>query len=55
MYPRTHHQSLTCPSTLTSCLLVNIGILPYATEPLIREFSELGIILIMFSLDFEES
>ena len=37
------------------CLLVNLGILPYETDPFIRGFSEIGIILIMFALGFEES
>jgi len=37
------------------CVLVNIGILPEESGPFIRNFAELGIILIMFSLGFEES
>ncbi len=36
-------------------LLVNIGVLPKQSGPFIREFAELGIIFIMFSLGFEES
>ncbi len=36
-------------------LLVNVGILPAESDPFIREFSELGIIFIMFALGFEES
>lgn len=36
-------------------LLVNIGVLPIESGPFIREFAELGIIFIMFSLGFEES
>lgn len=36
-------------------LMVNFGILPTATEPFIRGFAELGIILIMFALGFEEN
>jgi Kef-type K+ transport system membrane component KefB len=37
------------------CLLVNVGILPYDTDPFIRGFAEIGIILIMFALGFEEN
>ena len=37
------------------CLLVNLGVLPYDTDPFIRGFAEVGIILIMFALGFEES
>lgn len=37
------------------CLLVNVGILPQESDLFIREFAELGIIFIMFSLGFEES
>ncbi len=37
------------------CLLVNLGILPYDTDPFIRGFAEIGIILIMFALGFEEN
>jgi len=36
-------------------LLVNFGILPHEMPEFIVEFSELGIILIMFALGFEES
>jgi len=36
-------------------LLVNLGILPRESDLFIREFSELGIIFIMFALGFEES
>jgi Kef-type K+ transport system membrane component KefB len=36
-------------------LLVNLGILPEISGDFIREFSELGIIFIMFSLGFDES
>lgn len=36
-------------------LMVNFGILPTATDPFIRGFAELGIILIMFALGFEEN
>lgn len=36
-------------------LLVNVGVLPQASDPFIREFAELGIIFIMFALGFEES
>ncbi len=35
--------------------LVNIGVLPRESGSFIREFAELGIIFIMFSLGFEES
>ncbi|MFT5500415.1 MAG: Kef-type K+ transport system membrane component KefB [Woeseiaceae bacterium] len=35
--------------------LVNIGVLPHESDLFIREFAELGIIFIMFSLGFEES
>lgn len=35
--------------------LVNVGILPVESDLFIREFAELGIIFIMFSLGFEES
>jgi len=37
------------------CVLVNIGVLPRESGDFIRNFAELGIILIMFSLGFEES
>ncbi len=37
------------------CVLVNLGILPGESGPFIRNFAELGIILTMFSLGFEES
>ncbi len=36
-------------------VMVNIGILPTDTAPFIRGFAELGIILIMFALGFEEN
>lgn len=36
-------------------ILVNSGILPAAHDPFIRTFAELGIIVIMFALGFEES
>ncbi len=36
-------------------LLVNIGVLPHETTPFIKIFSELGIIVIMFALGFEEN
>lgn len=36
-------------------LLVNIGLLPQETTPFIEIFSELGIIVIMFALGFEEN
>lgn len=36
-------------------LLVNVGILPEESDPFIRGFAEIGIILIMFALGFEES
>ena len=35
-------------------LMVNVGILPEETAPVIRGFAEIGIILIMFALGFEE-
>ncbi|TNE58876.1 MAG: cation:proton antiporter [Alphaproteobacteria bacterium] len=37
------------------CVFVNSGILPTQADPFIREFSELGIITIMFALGFEEN
>lgn len=37
------------------CILVNIGVLPEESGSFIRQFAELGIILIMFALGFEES
>ena len=37
------------------CILVNVGILPEETDEFIRGFAEVGIILIMFALGFEES
>lgn len=40
---------------LAGFLLVNIGVLPQTSDEFIREFSELGIIIIMFALGFEES
>ncbi|UCG73035.1 MAG: cation:proton antiporter [Chromatiales bacterium] len=36
-------------------VMVNVGILPTETEPFIRGVAELGIILIMFALGFEEN
>jgi len=36
-------------------LMVNIGLLPQETDPFIRGFAELAIIVIMFTLGFEES
>jgi Kef-type K+ transport system membrane component KefB len=36
-------------------LMVNVGILPTDSAPFIRGFAELGIILIMFALGFEEN
>ena len=39
----------------TGFLLVNVGVLPVESDLFIREFSELGIIFIMFSLGFEET
>ena len=37
------------------CVLANLGILPEESGPFIRNFADLGIIFIMFSLGFEES
>ncbi|MBV1930875.1 MAG: cation:proton antiporter [Porticoccaceae bacterium] len=37
------------------CLMVNMGLLPEETTPFIEGFSEIGIILIMFALGFEEN
>jgi len=36
-------------------VMVNIGVLPEETAPVIRGFADLGIILIMFALGFEEN
>ncbi len=36
-------------------VLANVGVLPTESGPFIRHFAELGIIIIMFSLGFEES
>ena len=36
-------------------LMVNVGILPTDSSPFIRGFAELGIVLIMFALGFEEN
>ena len=36
-------------------LMVNFGILPVETHPFIRGFAEIGIIVIMFALGFEEN
>lgn len=35
-------------------VLVNVGILPKETHPFIRVFAEIGIIVIMFAIGFEE-
>lgn len=37
------------------CLMVNVGLLPVESTPFLDVFAELGIILIMFSLGFEEN
>lgn len=37
------------------CVLANLGVLPEESGPFIRHFAEVGIILIMFTLGFEES
>jgi Kef-type K+ transport system membrane component KefB len=36
-------------------VMVNVGILPQQSDPFIRGFSEIGIIVIMFALGFEEN
>jgi len=36
-------------------VMVNVGLLPHESHPFIRGFAELGIIVIMFTLGFEES
>ena len=36
------------------CLMVNTGLLPLESGPFISSFSEVGIIMIMFALGFEE-
>jgi Kef-type K+ transport system membrane component KefB len=36
-------------------LMVNVGLLPQESHPFVRGFAELGIIVIMFTLGFEES
>jgi Kef-type K+ transport system membrane component KefB len=36
-------------------VLVNVGLLPAESHPFVRAFAELGIIVIMFTLGFEES
>ncbi len=36
-------------------LMVNIGVLPHESTPFIRGFADLGIVLIMFALGFEEN
>jgi Kef-type K+ transport system membrane component KefB len=36
------------------CIFVNIGVLPEAADDFVRGLAELGIILIMFALGFEE-
>ena len=35
--------------------MVNLGVLPEVSHPFIRGFSEIGIIVIMFALGFEEN
>lgn len=37
------------------CLFVNLGWLPAESDPFIRGLSEVGIIVIMFALGFEEN
>lgn len=39
----------------SGCIMVNVGLLPVESDPFIRGFSEVGIIVIMFALGFEES
>lgn len=39
----------------TGFVLVNVGVLPEESDEFIREFAELGIIIIMFALGFEET
>ena len=36
------------------CILVNVGILPVESDEFVRGFTEIGIILIMFAIGFEE-
>ncbi len=36
-------------------VMVNVGLLPHESQPFVRGFAELGIIVIMFTLGFEES
>jgi Kef-type K+ transport system membrane component KefB len=36
-------------------ILVNVGVLPHELDPFVRGFAELGIIVIMFALGFEET
>ena len=36
-------------------LMVNVGLLPQEPDPFIRGFAELGIVIIMFAIGFEES
>ena len=36
-------------------VMVNVGLLPVESDPFVRGFAELGIIVIMFALGFEES
>ena len=36
------------------CLLVNLGLVPLEASPFIKGFSDIGIIIIMFALGFEE-
>jgi Kef-type K+ transport system membrane component KefB len=40
---------------LAGVVLVNLGLLPETPDPFLREFAELGIIIIMFALGFEEN
>jgi Kef-type K+ transport system membrane component KefB len=39
----------------TGCLLVNVGVLPQTPGVFIKDLSEIGIIVIMFALGFEEN
>jgi len=36
------------------CLFVNLGLMPEESDPFIRDLAELGIVLIMFAIGFEE-
>lgn len=40
---------------LIGILMVNLGVLPEKPDPFIRVFSELGIVILMFALGFEEN